>query len=157
MNKLTLRHLIYTVTFLLIGVIIMGFIKNDTTIQVSKQNDFKYDGTYSLYVEKTDHFNFRWITGVEDVGSYELVNKNNKVLVSGETSKSRTHHIDLEKEIEAPFTFKFGGLNQGIYEVDIKTEFELEKTFYSQVDSLYVVGDIHGRYDQLTTLLLKSK
>ena len=138
------------------GIIIMGFIKNDTTIQVPKQNDFKYDGTYSLYVEKTDHFNFRWITGVEDVGSYELVNKNNKVLASGETSKSRTHNIDLGKDIKAPFTLKFGGENQGMYEVDIKTEFELEKTHYSKVDSLYVVGDIHGRYDQLTTLLLKS-
>ena len=156
MNKITLRPLIYTVTFLLIGVIIMGFIKNDTALQVIKQNDFKYDGTYSLYVEKTDRFNFRWITGVEDVGSYEVVNKNNKVLSSGETSKSRTHHIDLGKDIKAPFTLKFGGENQGMYEVDIKTDFELEKTYYSKVDSLYVVGDIHGRYDQLTTLLLKS-
>ena len=130
--------------------------KNDIKKQVLQQNDFKYDGTYSLYVEKTDHFNFRWITGAEDEGSYEIVNINNKVLASGETAKSRTHSIDLKKEIKAPFTFKFGGKNQGMYEIDIKTDFELEKTNYSKVDSLYVVGDVHGRYDQLVTLLLKS-
>jgi len=156
MNKITVKPLIYAVISIFLGIMIMGFMKNDTKKQVLKQNDYKYDGTYSLYVEETDHFNFRWITGVEDVGSYEVVNKNNKVLASGETVKSRTHSIDLKKGIKAPFTLKFGGKNQGMHEVNIRNGFKLEKTDYSKIDSIYVVGDIHGRYDQLINLLLKS-
>ncbi|MGB5322694.1 metallophosphoesterase, partial [Lutimonas sp.] len=40
--------------------------------------------------------------------------------------------------------------------VHLKENFQQEKTSYKKVDSLYVVGDVHGRYDQLTNLLLKA-
>ncbi len=64
--------------------------------------------------------------------------------------------LTLKKEIEGPLTFRFGGKKQGMHEVYLKENFQQEKTSYKKVDSLYVVGDVHGRYDQLTNLLLKA-
>lgn len=157
MNNTTTKRLVYFLVTLVLGTTIMSFIKHDESNQFLSQNKFKYDGTYGLYVEKTDHFNFRWITQSEDIGRYEILNQNNKVVVSGVTTLSKTHRVDLEKEIKAPFTLRFGGQNEEMHEVHIRTHFHQSKTNYYKVDSLYVIGDIHGRYDQLITLLLKSK
>lgn len=151
------RFLKVLVIPLVLALIIMGFISSEVSDTLVQQKDVKYDGTYSLYVGIKDHFNFRWITKTEDIGYYEVINKKNKVIASGETDKSRTHHIDLNKNIKTPFTLKFGGKTNGMHEVKIRRKFSLEKTDYQKVDSLYVVGDVHGRYDQLITLLLQSK
>ena len=154
MNNLTKRYSVKILAATVLLLIIMGFMKDKKS--AGQETSLKYDGTNSLYVEKTDHFNFRWITQSEDIGHYEVINKANKVVSSGETSSSRTHSIDLNKKIEGPFTFKFGGEQGGMHEVHIRKEFEQENTSHKRVDSLYVVGDVHGRYDQVTKLLIKA-
>ena len=127
-----------------LAMIIMSFITNDASETMTQKKALKYDGTYSLYVGNTDHFSFKWITETEDIGVYEVLNKNKQVIASGETSASRTHHVDLDKKVKAPFTLKFGGRNQGMHQVKIRNGFTLEKTDYKKVDSVYVVGDVHG-------------
>jgi len=154
MTNLTKRYSVKILAASVLLLIIMGFMKDQKP--AIQETNLKYDGTYGLYVEKTDHFNFRWITQSEDIGRYEIINKANKVVTSGETSSSRTHSIDLNKKIEGPFTFKFGGEQEGMHEVKIRKNFEQESTSYKRVDSLYVVGDVHGRYDQVTKLLMKA-
>ena len=151
-------HIIrYSIIAFCVIVIFMSFDKHTKVQEVVTKNDFKYEGTYSLYIGKTNHYNFRWITESADIGRYEILDNNNNIVLSGDTDESRSHRIDLDKEIEAPFTFKFGGKNSGMHQVKIKSNFDQEKTAYKKVDSLYVIGDIHGRYDQLITLLTKSK
>ena len=157
MNNTTTQRLTYFLVTLVLGVAIMGFNQQDERDPFQAQNDLKYEGTYGLYIEKTDHFNIRWITESEDTGQYEVVNQNKKVVASGQTALSRTHRVDLEKKIKGPFTLRFGGKNEGMHEVHVRAQFYHNKTAYSKVDSLYVIGDIHGRYDQLITLLTKSK
>jgi hypothetical protein len=139
-----------------LALFVMGFIKIDIPDSVDQTKEYKYDGTYSLYIGIKDHFNLRWITSAKDIGVYEILNNKNKVIASGKTDTSRTHSIDLNSDIKAPFTLKFGGENEDMHEVKIKADFMLEKTDYRKVDSLYVVGDVHGRYDQMTHLLEKS-
>lgn len=137
-------------------VIIMGFLGKSDKLTISQQNGMKYEGTYGLYVEKTDYYSFHWITESEDIGEYQVLNKSNKIIASGETNSSRTHAVKLKKELIEPFTLKFGGQKTGISEVNIRKVSEQEKTSYKRVDSLYVVGDVHGRYDQMSILLLKA-
>ena len=137
--------------------LIMSFIGYSKVKKVKSQNDLKYEGTYGLYVQKTDHYDFRWITQMEETGRYKVLNQSNKVIATGETNKSRTHRIELDKGIKAPFTFKFGGKNGKLHEIQIRKKFKQEKTTYKKVDSIFVVGDIHGRYDQVTKLLLKAQ
>mgnify|MGYP001551828899 CR=1 FL=1 len=156
MTKKTFRHTVIFTTAFALSFVILGFLGNTDKISKEQQNEFKYEGTYGLYVEKTDHFSLHWITDSEATGYYEVLNPAQKVIATGETKVSRTHRIDLDKKIAAPFTFKFGMKDGTMAEVKIRKDFKQDKTSYKRVDSLYVVGDIHGRYDQATNLLLKA-
>lgn len=155
-TKNMIQQRVFIAGTLILAFMIMGFLQHADINSTEQQNELKYEGTYGLYVEKTDHFNFRWITQAEDTGIYEVLNQSKKIIASGKTNLSKTHSIDLKKEIEGPLTFRFGGENEEIHEVSIREKFVQEKTSYKKVDSLYVVGDVHGRYDQLTNLLLKA-
>lgn len=137
-------------------IILTGFIGPLENNASFFQKKFDYEGTNSLYVGKSDFFDFRWITNLEDEGIYEITDVNNRVLFSGETEKSRSHKIKLESDVAPPFNFKFGGKKQGTHEVRIRTGFELNDTSYKKVDSVYIIGDVHGRYDQLINLLSAS-
>lgn len=134
----------------------MGFLGPAKKISGLHQNELKYEGTYGLYVDMTDHFKFQWITQKEDTGRYEVVDQSGKIIAGGETQLGRTHSIDLKKKIKQPFTFRFGSNATKLHEVQIRKSFKQEKTAYKKVDSLYVVGDVHGRYDQVKNLLLKA-
>ena len=137
--------------------VIMGFMNNKRQSDPIHQEILHYGGTYGLYVEKTDHYSFSWITDIEDIGNYEILDKSDKIIATGETAASRTHKTKLNTTIKAPFTLRFGGKETGMHEVTIRKKFDQEKTAYKKVDSIYVVGDIHGRYDQVKNLLIKSK
>lgn len=156
MNKKAIRQTAVITVSLVFTLMIMGFLGSTDQNIDEQQIELKYEGTYGLYVQKTDHYNFRWITSSEDIGRFEVLDKSKKIIASGETSSARTHSIDLKKQIQGPFTFKFGGKNTEMHEVNIRNNFEQEKTTIKKVDSLYVVGDVHGRYDQVTNLLMKA-
>ena len=156
MTKKRIQQVIYIGFSSILVVMIMGFLGQSDTNVLDQENKLKYNGTYGLYVEKTDHYSFHWITESEDVGEYQVLDQSNKVVASGETKSSRTHAISLQKEVKEPFTFKFGGQQAGMNTVNIRKINKQEKTAYNRVDSLYVVGDVHGRYDQMSNLLLKA-
>ena len=142
-TKIIIQQRVFIAIAVVLAFMVMSFLGNSDDNSLEPQNELKYEGTYGLYVEKTDHYNFRWITQVEDLGVYEVLNQSKKIIATGETTLSKTHSIDLKKGIEGPLTFRFGGKNQGMHEVNLKENFQQEKTSYKKVDSLYVVGDVH--------------
>ena len=156
MTKKRIQQFIYIMTSLALIIMIMSFLGKSDKLAMGQKNGMKYEGTYGLYVEKTDHYSFHWITESADIGEYQVLDQSNKVVASGETKSSRTHAVKLKEEINEPFTFKFGGQQTGLNEVNIRKVGKQEKTSYKRVDSLYVVGDVHGRYDQMSNLLLKA-
>ena len=156
MTKKRIQQVIYIGFSSILVVMIMGFLGQSDTNVLDQQNELKYNGTYGLYVEKTDYYSFHWISESEDVGEYQVLDQSNKVVASGETKSSRTHAISLQKKVKEPFTLKFGGQKTGMNTVNIRKIDKQEKTAYNRVDSLYVVGDVHGRYDQMSNLLLKA-
>lgn len=155
--KIKNTSLIISSMFLAFLFVLFSAMRSDISQVSSKKNEFHYEGTYSLYAGLTDHYSFRWITPVKDIGRYEVWDKNKQLVSSGETSASRTHQIDLDASIKSPFTFKFGGVNEGLHEVRIRKNVKLESTDYKKADSIYVVGDVHGRYDEMIQLLKNSK
>ncbi len=157
MKNNNLRLNVNIVLSILALMVLTGFIGPVEPNSLVFQKKFNYEGTNSLYVGKTDYFDFRWITNLEDEGIYEITDVNNRILFSGETGKSRSHKIKLESDVAPPFNFKFGGKKQGVHQVRIRKGFELNKTNYKKVDSVYIIGDVHGRYDQLINLLSASK
>ena len=156
MNKLIKKQSLFFIIVIL-GALSISFIGSPEALWTKSQSSLHYEGTYALYAQKTDHFTFKWITPSEDIGKYEVIDRKKKVIASGETGTSRTHSIDLDEKIKGPFTFKFGGNQEGMHTIEIRDKFSLDPTDYKRADSIYVVGDVHGRYDEMIELLKKSK
>lgn len=119
-------------------------------------NKYDYSGTNSLYIEMGKDLKFHWITNSKDIGSYQLLSKDLEVISSGNTEASRVHNISLKNRSLKDLTFKFGGIEEEQSEVRLNNTRSDLKTVYRKVDSIFVIGDIHGEYDALIRLLKKS-
>lgn len=117
---------------------------------------FKYDGTYSLYIESIDGLNINWITTTSDSGYYELLTKDNELIVKGKTAAGKVHNFRSTTDITDITTLRFGGQSDSIYQVKLKPFSNDLKSIYSNVDSLFIIGDVHGRYNELINLLQRS-
>ena len=123
MNRKGISQAAVITVSLVFTLMIMGFLGSSDSNIDGQQIELKYEGTYGLYVQKTDHYNFRWITSLEDIGRFEVLDESKKIIATGETSSARTHSIDLDKRIEGPFTFKIGGKNTEMHEPAHKADF----------------------------------
>jgi calcineurin-like phosphoesterase family protein len=148
--------------FMIFAAVSLAFLLSFNSLDTIKegimtQNKFNYTGTNSLYIEYDKGLKFNWITSVADIGYYELLDSDNTLISKGETEFGRVHTIFIDYEIKSTVTFKFGGINENIYKVKLRAKSDLNDAIYKNVDSLYVVGDVHGRYKQLIDLLINSK
>ncbi len=120
------------------------------------QNRFIYSGEYGLFIEIKDGLKFNWFTKETVEGVYELLKSDGSTIIKGETDQGKVHNFRMDLKIKNNIIFKFGGKNETIHEVILKPIPSLEKSSYNNVDSLFVIGDVHGRYDQLIHLMQKS-
>jgi len=155
MNTIKTLKPFYLIALLSAIWVVTGFNKNDDTSSTSQKS--KYDGDYSLYLSNSSQPEIKWITQVQDVGQYELYDSNNKLISKGKTELSRAHAIKVEQEIKRPFTLKYGGETSGMHEMLIRPADQGMAREIKSAENLYVLGDIHGRYDELINLLQKSK
>lgn len=119
------------------------------------RSKFKYEGTYSLFIESINGLTFNWITEERDSGYFELITENNILIEKGTTSTGKVHIFRSELELRDVVYFKFG--NQlSKHKIKLRPPNKEPLSNYSNVDSMYVVGDVHGRYDELINLLQKS-
>lgn len=121
------------------------------------QKTLDYSGMNSLFVEQVDGLKFHWITNKKDVGSYELRDSDGTLISEGKTEVGRPHVISIDYKIKDFATFKFGGEQEGTYKIVLREKEKLKLATFKNVDSIFVVGDVHGRYNQLINLLQKSK
>lgn len=144
---------------LLIGITFCAFFFNSFTSgvmnDVSKKK-YDFSGTNSLYIEINEELHFNWITPKKETGIYELTTLDNKVIASGKTEVGNVHTVSVSYTISEPVIFKFGGETEGIHQIKLRPNVTKEVSVFNNVDSLYVVGDVHGRYTQLINLLQKS-
>jgi len=140
------------------GVILFSFdsFKKD---QFNHLNQAKFDftGTNSLFIEIDKGIRFNWITSKDDIGSYELVDSKNTIISKGKTAMGRVHSVSIDYFLKESLIFRFGGENESRFEANLRPIELTKKSVFKNVDSLFVVGDVHGRYDQLINLLQKSK
>ena len=121
------------------------------------QSEDDFTGTQSLFIENDNGLQINWITKNKDIGVYELKDSNGRLLSKGETSENQIHKVQINDLKKEDFTLKFGGKNEGLHEIRIKPDPDLEPSVFKKIDSVYVLGDIHGRYTLLTDLLQKAK
>ena len=120
------------------------------------QNKFIYSGSYGLYIEMDKELTFNWFTDGSDEGFYELLKGDKTTIKKGLTEASKVHKITVNQQLKEDLIFRFGGKEETIHEVTLKPIPGLQKSIYKNVDSLYVIGDVHGRYEQLINLLQNS-
>ena len=125
----------------------------------ANQNGFVYSGSYGLFIETDNGLTFNWFTDGSDQGVYELTkaNKNNTKIKKGLTANGKVHKVTIDYQLKEDLIFRYGGKGETIHEIKLKPTASLQKSSYRNVDSLFVIGDVHGRYEQLINLLQNSK
>ena len=98
-----------------------------------------------------------WITNVEQKGVYTIRDNKGKVLEEGSTEKARVHKFKMDRQPNREIELNFGGEDSGTETVKLYPDFDRTTAIYRKVDSLFVLGDVHGSYDNLINLLQKSK
>jgi calcineurin-like phosphoesterase family protein len=157
MKKTTFK---VNVIFALLGLILIlsfGFnsVKSNYINNLNREN-FDFYGTNSLFIETDNGLKFNWITMSNDIGTYELIDSGNSVIAEGETATGRVHSVSIDHKIKDNLIFRFGGQKDSIIEVRLRPIPMISKSIFKNIDSLFVVGDVHGRYMQLINLLQKS-
>lgn len=139
---------------LVLAALSLGF----TALKIDlNQVTMKYDGTYALYVSIEDGMTVNWITNIEQKGVYTILDNKGQVLEEGSTEKARVHQFKMERQPNREIELKFGGEESGTESVKLYPDFDRSNDVFRRVDSLFVLGDVHGSYDNLINLLQKSK
>ena len=121
------------------------------------QQKLDFSGTNGLYIAYDKGLHFHWITNSADSGYYELRKADKTLIAEGTTAFGRTHAIRIDYKLKEKLYFTFGGVQEPRFEIPLQPKSKLQDALYKNVDSLYVVGDVHGRFDQVTNLLQKAQ
>jgi hypothetical protein len=117
-------------------------------------------GEYGLWVKvKNDEVLVHWITMQSDSGFLEVFS-NDALMFSFKTPVGLAHHAAFVKEANQNIKIRYGGLSvpSDRHETILyfsETEKNREVQF-EKVDSVFVVGDVHGEYERLIHLLINA-
>ncbi len=120
----------------------------------------RLDGEYGLYVvDAGDTLEVHWLTAHSDSGYLEA-RVADSVLTRRLTPPGRAHHAvvvragdGLASELITLRYGAAGGSSNGLHETVIRLPPERAQVQFGPVDSLFVVGDVHGEFDTLTAVL----
>lgn len=113
----------------------------------SELQNYRFDGKYGLYVNLLkNEWEIKWFTAQEEVGMVKTV--------YGEinTASSINHQVKIPLN-KGSQTIQFGGEKSGMNTLRLETEFDRKDYDIKGVDSLYVLGDTHGNFNEVTTIL----
>ena len=121
---------------------------------------FKVHGDYGLWIETTDDsIHVHWLTMMPDTGMAKIM-ADDRVLDSTITAFDFAHRAAFSTHNQPKLDLYYGSY--------FNTEDQHQKTVYldsnppqsfefPSADTIYVVGDVHGKYDNLVTLLTNSQ
>ncbi len=128
---------------------------------VSSAQEFRYEGEFGLFVRHVDdRLDVHWLTPEAAPGLLRVY-LDGEVIQERTTSHTVAHlaEIELRKEVDddASIVLEYGSMDEPeqlyrtrVYLGPVERD---RNPVYEGVDSLYVVGDSHGEFDSLTTLL----
>lgn len=122
---------------------------------------FKLNGEYGLWVqEKDNQIIVHWITQESDSG-YLRVYKSDILLYEALTPRASSHRIAIEKNNSNQLVLHYGSLknedDQHQTKIYLETSKHNQKATFKNVDSILVIGDVHGEYDNLIELLSNAQ
>ncbi len=141
---------------LLILSILITYFTSVPNLPAKAAPKFRLDGEYGLWVEdKNDSIAVHWLTMKPDSGFLKVLYRD-KLIYDLTTPESYAHRVVFPAEIRDEIIIKYGGIKneQDKNETRLFLNYEpCRKCVWENVDSIYVVGDVHGQYDQLTELM----
>ncbi len=144
--------------FFLLLVVVSGIFVGQSRAQNAS---YSVNGLYGFYVENAgDSLHAHWITAKGDAGFLEAAS-DNKTYFSGKTALGRVHTLTFPKNSASQIDLRFGAVNDQSDRHAVSIDFDRIENRpharHSKADSVFVLGDVHGRFDQLTQLLKNAK
>jgi hypothetical protein len=132
-----------------------------------QQETWRLDGEYGLHVgEVRDTIDVRWFTAEEESGFLEVRRGTGRVasfrapdepapVLSFTTTVGHVHSAMFLRPADGPLVLTYGALGseEDRHHTTIWPSPRRSEVQLGPVDSLYVVGDVHGEYDTLTAVL----
>lgn len=130
-------------------------------VQKPRSPKFKFNGEYGLWVrEYENQIEVNWITSKSDSGFLKVF-KNKSQLFSFMTDSARSHRAVFQTDKESIYTLNYGSLSDPADRhetiIEINKNDIRNKNVITKIDSIYVLGDIHGRFDILIELLKNAR
>ncbi|MEJ2337103.1 MAG: metallophosphoesterase, partial [Gemmatimonadales bacterium] len=131
------------------------------------QEAWRLEGEYGLYVgEAGDTIDVRWFTADEDSGFLEVrrgeatvgsshATDDSNLELSFTTVPGHVHAATFARPADGPLTITYGALGseEDRHHTTIWPPPRRSEVRFGPVDSLFVVGDVHGEFDTLTAVL----
>lgn len=120
---------------------------------------FKLNGEYGLWVQEANgQLEAHWITAAADSGFLTVYNDGER-LYHFTTPAAEAHRVAFARNPDATLTLRYGSLKDTLdqHETTIYPDPQRPKAMFSKVDSIFVLGDIHGQFDNVVQLLTAAK
>lgn len=121
------------------------------------RQDHRLDGEYGLHVGISgDTLRVGWLTRAHDRGVIE-VHSSGRLIFADTTGENLAHDVRFADPLSSePLRLRFGALNDAAdrHETVVRARNEKRPPVSVEgVDSLFVIGDVHGEFDTLTAVL----
>lgn len=116
----------------------------------------RLEGEYGLWVtESGGELGVGWLTPDAEEGILEVLSEG-RIVYRAETPRSQSHFATFARPSGESVLLRYGGLEaEDLHTTVLYSREDVLRVpdVLSEVDSLYVVGDVHGEYDRLLRLL----
>jgi len=142
---------------LILGSPVVGSAPPLGRVGLPQQVETRFDGEYGLWIGLgEDSLDVRWITH-EVTAGFLAVTEGGETIGDYTTPAAMAHRVSMPMPPTGRIVLNYGGLGEegGRHEtvVDLRVDLERLPVTYAGVDSIFVLGDVHGGYDRLTELL----
>lgn len=123
--------------------------------QAKSSSRFNFNGEYGLWVQIMDgEITVHWITTPADSGFLSVLKDGHK-LYDFTTPLSQAHAVTFKRPKFNSVVLRYGGQSNpdDRHVTSIYLKNKRTKAVFSKVDSIYVLGDIHGYFENLVKLL----
>ena len=122
--------------------------------------EFNFHGEYGLYIKQLENeIEVNWITRKEDSGYLQIFG-GGSLLYDHTTTKSRAHSVRFNRNRLNQYVLKYGGIenpeDRHTTTLYLNDKLKRSPATFNHVDSIFVVGDVHGKFDELTQLLMNA-
>ncbi len=119
--------------------------------------EFNFYGEYGLYIKQHENeIEVNWITQKEDSGYLQIFGEG-ALLGDYSTNKSRSHSVRFDPQGLKQCELRYGGRenseDRNTTTLYLNGKRKRSPATFNQVDSIFVVGDVHGKFEELTQLL----